>query len=96
MSVTFTFHTVAESKPAHGEDIIWLKKVQGFHEGFDPRQIQVEYVWDDEEGTTCGYNGEKEVEGCTLKILFDGWEADDDDLWIPLEEYWGALDKVGL
>lgn len=96
MSVTFTFYTVAEKKPEHGQDIIWLRKIRGFHEGFDPRQIEVEYVWDDEEGTTACYNGEEAEDGWRLKILFDGQEADEDDLWTPLEEYWATLDKAGL
>lgn len=98
MSVTFTFHTVAERKPAHGQGIIWLRKTSSFgHEGFDPRQIEVEYVWDDGEGCSCGYDGEEEeLDGFSLRIMFDGEYVDEEELWIPLEEYWAAFDKAGL
>lgn len=44
MSVTITFHTVAEKVPTHGQEIIHLRKTSSFgFDGFEPQQITVEY-----------------------------------------------------
>lgn len=94
MSVTFTFHTVAEKRPAAGEEIIWLKKTGGCLEGFDPRQVTVECYWEDDNGTTVCFDGEEVIEGHELKMSFDGWIVSDDDVWISVDDYWAALDKA--
>lgn len=91
MSVTITFYTVAEKRPEHGQEIIWLRKTSSFgYDGFYPRHIVVEYSWDDGEGCSCGYSPEDgdTLEGFNLRVLFDGEYAEESDLWLDVEEYW--------
>jgi len=57
MSVTITFHTVAEKVPNHGQEIIWLRKTSSFgYDGFEPQQVEVEYQLTelDEDGEDSG------------------------------------------
>lgn len=57
MSITLTFHNFSEKKPAHNEQIIFLRKLYSFDSyGFDPRESTVEYQWSlvDSDGDDCG------------------------------------------
>ena len=102
MSVTITFYTFEEKKPKHQESIIWLRSISSFgFEGFDPTEVDVEYCWFevDEEGYHTGdqvcYDSEDDSvpDGCKLEVMFDGYVATDDMLWIGVEEYWKCFDK---
>lgn len=94
MPVTMTWYTVAEKKPDHDQSIIWLKVTSSFDSyGFDPREITVEYQWSevDEQGDTgsavCYEHGDEPLEGHRLVILADGYEMNDTDLWMDVDDY---------
>lgn len=96
MSVTITFHTVAERTPKHGQAIIYLKPFYSFgFEDFHPMECEVEYIWieKDEEGEVTGNavtytDGDgDQMDGHTLEIMFDGVCPDDNWLWISVDEY---------
>lgn len=100
MPVTLTFYTMSEKTPEHGQAIIYLRKGYSFDMPyFEPQECEVEYQWleVDEEGDQTGnaviYTpGDEPLEGHTLTILFDGWEAEKGDYyWIPIEEYYKAF-----
>ena len=99
MTKTLTFYTIAERTPKHDEIIVWLREVgDSFAEGYTLTDCEVEYQWTevDEDGEDTGsgvvYNGEGSLKNHKLSILFDGYEVEDDWLWMPAEEYWGSLD----
>lgn len=101
MAINFTFYRVEEKKPDNYEDIIWLKHNNyAGYEGFNPREITVEYTWleldenGEETGNQCCYSeGDGEtLENHKLAILFDGYIAQPDYLWCSVEDYWKALD----
>jgi hypothetical protein len=106
MPVTITFYKLSEKKPEHLEDIIWLRKTSCFNmQGFEPREIQAEYQWTalDEDGTPNGnaycYEGGEDIkdfqnpDSVQLDILFDGYIATDDFLWVSQEEYWKCFEE---
>jgi len=98
--ITFTFNSVAERKPEHGQEIIYLKSRSSFgSEGFEPRETVVEYCWFgvDEDGYHDGnqiiYDPDGESpEGCVLEILFDDYIAQPNDHWCAVDDYWSAID----
>ena len=101
--VTFNFYTVAERHPNHNESVIYLRPTSSFgFEGFKPCETVAEYCWFgvDSDGTHNGIQISYDVddpgvpEGCKLEVMFDGWIAEDNWLWIPIEEYWSTLDGV--
>lgn len=106
MPVTITFYKISEKKPKHQEDIIWLRNTSSFDmEGFEPREIQAEYQWTelDEDGEPNGngfiYESEEDLkdfenpDSVKLDILFDGYVATDDFLWVGVEEYWSFFEE---
>ena len=106
MSVTITFHRISEKKPKHLEDIIWLRNTSCFDSfELEPRSIQAVYQWIgvDEDGYCTGndfiYESIEDIEyfdntdSVQLGILFDGYRARDDDLWISLEDYWKCFEE---
>lgn len=100
--ITFTFHSVTERKPEHGQDIIYLKHRGSFDfEAFEPRETTVEYCWFgvNEEGYHDGnqicYDPDEEApEGCVLEIMFDGYIAQPNDHWCAVDDYWAAIDGM--
>lgn len=108
MSVTITFHRISEKKPEHGEYIIWLRNTSCFDmEGFEPREILTEYQWTslDEDGSPDGnaycYDSDEDIKdfddpkSVQLDILFDGYIAQSDFLWISQEDYWKCFNSDG-
>ncbi len=98
MSVTLTFYKISEKKPNHGETIIWLEGISSFDAaGFMPREVTAEYNWigidldGEDDGEIIAYNGETEMVECRLGILFNEYEAEDDFLWMPVDDYWKAF-----
>lgn len=96
MPVTMVWNIAAEKKPAHGENIIWLKVQSSFGSwGFEPREITVEYQWVevDEDGDTgsavCYEPGDKMPDDgfYRLAILVDGWELQETDIWMNIDDY---------
>lgn len=94
MPVTMTWNVAAEKKPAHNQMIIWLKISSSFDSwGFDPREVTVEYQWSevDEYGDTgssvCYEEGDEPLEHHRLVIIVDGWELQETDLWMDVEDY---------
>ena len=78
-------------------------------EWFEPRQCSVEAQWLQLEDGEYSGNSEcydvddptppetTEIDGVAvtyrLMLTADGLEVDDEFIWMPLEEYWGAFDK---
>lgn len=102
MAVQITFYRVGEKRPKHNEEIIWLKSTSVFaYEGFEPREITVDYCWFeiDECGEYTGVqycyseNDGDTLEGHVLHMLFDGYIAEDNWLWCSVDDYWAALDN---
>ncbi len=92
MPITLTFYKVSERTPQHEEDVIWLQKDGHFdYVGFSPRDVTVCWSWLDQDGSSCGYNGEESMEGSELKYEVDGNYLTEDDLWCPVAEYWAAF-----
>ena len=100
MPITLTFYKISERKPEHQQEIIWLKNVDSFGaEGFSPKYIKVEYTWitlnenGEEDGGQIWYDpkSQAKVANARLAMLFDGYEPQDDWLWIPESEYWESL-----
>lgn len=95
MSVTMTWKVFGEEKPKHEQDIIWLR-VRGDYGffGFEPREVTVEYQWEeiDDEGYLTGVGiiyteGDNPPENCQLLVLAEGFEIQETDLWMAVEEY---------
>ena len=95
MPVTITFHRINEKKPKDGESIIYLQKQSQFgFTGFAPGECDVEYSWlgtGEFDGCQIGHNGESEMEGYELKIIFGSEFAEDDDLWVGVDDYWDCF-----
>ena len=94
MPVTMIWNIAAEKKPSHGEGIIWLKVQSSFGSwGFEPREVTAEYHWVEvgEDGDTgnavCYEEGDEPLEGHRLAILVDGWELQETDLWMNIDDY---------
>jgi hypothetical protein len=84
-------------RPKHGDEIVWYKRLSSFgFYGFEPCFTQVEYHWQDEDGTGVCYDGESEdemyKEGYKLYILLDGYIVEPDEKYTPLDEWEKALD----
>jgi len=91
MPYTLTFHTFIEKRPAHGEEIVLLKRTSAFtFYGYEASAHMVEYCYfeydgDTETGNQCRYDPledgepEPEEEGYSwrLYILVDGYIVDD-------------------
>lgn len=101
MAVQITFYRVGEKKPKHNEEIIWLKSTSVFaYEGFEPREITVDYCWFEIDecgeytGIQCCYSEDdgETLEGHALHMLFDGYIAQPEWLWCSVDDYWKALD----
>lgn len=89
MPVTITFYTVKEKKPLTGDEIIFLKPTSSFgYDGFEPRECCVEYLYVGEDGTECS---EPCQDTDDEKILFGSIVADENTLWISVEDYWKAF-----
>ena len=82
MPVTITFHKISEKKPNHGDAIIYLKKISpmGFT-GFEPCECNTEYCW-------LGVNDDGSFR---LGVIFGNEEAEDESLWISVEDYWACF-----
>ena len=100
MSVTITFHTLKEKKPAHQESIIWLQKSGSFgFTGYNPRERTVTYDWAEVDekgqhtGNYCCYDGEEELDGHRLEYYCSGFHLDEDDLWISVDDYWECFER---
>lgn len=94
MPITITFQTVAEDKPTHNQEIVYLKPSTSFgFEGFSPRDCTAEYVWveidenGDDTGSQTIYNGEDTLEGHRLQLMFDCWFPGDSWLWCDAEAF---------
>ena len=101
MPVTITFHTFKEKQPKHQDSVIRLCKTSSFDmEGFNPREVTVEYMWEeiDETGSAtgidcCYHEGDKQENGYRLVVSDDNGEVfEDDSLWISVDEYWECFD----
>lgn len=90
MPYTLTFHTFIEKPPAHGEEIVLLRKTSSFgFYAFHASELTVEYCWfeydeDGQTGNQCCYDPDDptplESEHGTewrIQILVDGYIADD-------------------
>lgn len=94
MPVTMTWNIATEKKPAHNQEIIWLKVSSSFASwGFEPREVTAQYQWVevDEDGDTgnavCYEEGDEPLENHRLAILVDGWELQETNLWMAVEDY---------
>lgn len=101
MPVTFTFHKISEKKPEHRQEIVWMHTVSSFdYYGFEPKSCTVEYQWSeiDGDGLATGnaicYSEDDtdQPENHKLEILFDSWYAEDDWLWMDVNEYQELLE----
>jgi hypothetical protein len=79
------------------------------YQGFEPREIQADYVWEnvDEDGRINGcaacfdpetedVNDPEQIingERWKLFLLFDGWCAHENDLWVDVDEYWKCFEE---
>jgi len=95
MPVTMIWKIFAEEKPKHNQDILWLQVRSSFAAyGFDPKEITVEYQWEevDAEGYPTGTGiiyteGDEPPENCRMILLAEGWEMQETDLWMAVEDY---------
>mgnify|MGYP003345377661 CR=1 FL=1 len=102
MPVTITFNKTSEKKPENQESIIWLRTTSSFgYQGFEPREVDVEYQWTelDEDGYETGnsYTFESNEdfsnnEKMRLDLLFDGYIAAPNDLWVSQEDFWKCFE----
>ncbi len=100
MPVNLSFNKISEKKPEHGQIVIWLQEISSFgHQGFELREIEVEYQWTefDEDGDTGNSSGyritDKPEDGWRLDIIFDSWIVEDNFLWCSEDEYWNSFKK---
>lgn len=101
MPVTMTWNLVSEQAPEHQEEIIWLRVSSSFtYCGYEPREVDVEYVWAvvDEEGEFTGNcvtyeKGDKPEKNWRLLITVDGWELLPTDLWMSQADYYNFLEE---
>ena len=86
--INIKFWTFEERKPKHYQEIIFLRAMSymGDYEGFNPRELTVEYVWELSDsngslGESCGYDEEdpnppelskdEEESGCSWKLMIN-------------------------
>jgi hypothetical protein len=101
MPVTMTWSLVSEQAPAHQESIIWLRVRSSFDSyGFEPKEVDVEYVWNGVDGdgyftgnAVCYEEGDEQQEGYCLIMCVDGYELQPTDLWMSQEIYYKFLEE---
>lgn len=105
MPVSFTFYSLVERQPEHLEEVVWMRPVNACgSEGFDPRQIQVEYSWAEldengwDTGTSFCYSEETKdhfsSDKYRLDILFDGNVGDTGTYWCSIDDYFDTFDGI--
>lgn len=96
--ITFTFYTMAERKPKHNEDILYLHKTSSFGmDGFRPRESVCCYEWVDADSTSYGYSEDdlpEDTKDMTLQITVDGYVMDEDIVWCTVDEFYDAADTM--
>jgi len=102
MPVQFSFNVFAESKPSHGQDIIYLRNEGGSFGSFgvSPREAKVEYSWlevdengDETGSSTCYHPHDEQPEGHILQVLFDDEVAGPDALWMDDDTYFNIIEN---
>jgi len=86
------FHTFAEKKPEHGQEIFYFH-VRRFYNSVVPYFATIYHTWVeyDKDGKVTGisycYNkGDTPPDNCRIEIGCDeGWHINDTDLWCPFE-----------
>ena len=89
MPIAIKFYTVAERKPKHQEDIIYMIPCSSFgFDGFNTMECQVEYVWqgydgEDPTGDSICYDPDPDVDG--IRILGDELNYETEGCYYKLE-----------
>ena len=100
MPRTLTFHTFAEKRPEHEQEIFYFE-TSSFYSSVEPCLAKVEYTWVeyDEIGPTglqIIYDPQdcEAPEGCRLEIILcQGHSFSEEDLWCPATDVDNLVDS---
>lgn len=98
--ITLNFYTIAERRPKHGQQLVYLRRSRSFDfVVFQPVEAEAEYCWFgyDEDGDFNGSQilyeeGAEAPPGYRLEIMFGHETVDEENYWwCPMDEYDAAF-----